>query len=253
MKKEAGIAERKLLARNERIQNLETLLQDADRRLAVQNQKFEAQLQQVKERLDQARGESKKNVYRLSPDTQDPFKPKKLRLPHSVSGASQSLYVAEAGLHPRTPLLRQARPLVPAPRILSRDFRMTKGECPDFLTTLHKLTKILTDSPGGMRISIGWGGSDNTNGLLIRSEARFMVLHVSVMLAVCRFCLVIPYFRTPLALTVCLARHILFTTIIHSYQVGRARLERSQTRVGMSLNDAERGLATLKLNLLSSS
>jgi len=56
LKKEAGIAERKLLARNERIQNLETLLQDADRRLAVQNQKFEAQLQAVKERLDQARG-----------------------------------------------------------------------------------------------------------------------------------------------------------------------------------------------------
>ena len=57
LKKEAGIAERKLLARNERIQNLEALLQDADRRLAVQNQKFEAQLQAVKERLDQARGE----------------------------------------------------------------------------------------------------------------------------------------------------------------------------------------------------
>ncbi|KAI0093926.1 kinesin heavy chain [Irpex rosettiformis] len=57
LKKEAGIAERKLLARNERIQNLETLLQDADRRLAVQNQKFEAQLQQVKERLDQARAQ----------------------------------------------------------------------------------------------------------------------------------------------------------------------------------------------------
>lgn len=56
LKKEAGIAERKLLARNERIQNLEALLQDADRRLAAQNLKFEAQLQQVKERLDQARG-----------------------------------------------------------------------------------------------------------------------------------------------------------------------------------------------------
>lgn len=56
LKKEAGIAERKLLARNERIQNLEALLQDADRRLAVQNQKFEAQLQAVKERLEQARG-----------------------------------------------------------------------------------------------------------------------------------------------------------------------------------------------------
>ncbi|OBZ75576.1 Kinesin heavy chain [Grifola frondosa] len=57
LKKEAGIAERKLLARNERIQNLEAMLQDADRRLAVQNQKFEAQLQAVKERLDQARAQ----------------------------------------------------------------------------------------------------------------------------------------------------------------------------------------------------
>ncbi|KAF8746120.1 hypothetical protein AX14_000172 [Amanita brunnescens Koide BX004] len=57
LKKEAGIAERKLLARNERIQNLETLLQDADRRLSMQNQKFEAQLQAVKERLDQARAQ----------------------------------------------------------------------------------------------------------------------------------------------------------------------------------------------------
>lgn len=56
LKKEAGIAERKLLARNERIQNLEALLQDADRRLSTQNQKFEVQLQAVKERLDQARG-----------------------------------------------------------------------------------------------------------------------------------------------------------------------------------------------------
>lgn len=57
LKKEAGIAERKLLARNERIQNLEALLQDADRRLSVQNQKFESQLQAVKERLDQARAQ----------------------------------------------------------------------------------------------------------------------------------------------------------------------------------------------------
>lgn len=57
LKKEAGIAERKLLARNERIQNLEALLQDADRRLSTQNQKFEVQLQAVKERLDQARAQ----------------------------------------------------------------------------------------------------------------------------------------------------------------------------------------------------
>ncbi|KAF8894635.1 kinesin heavy chain [Infundibulicybe gibba] len=57
LKKEAGIAERKLLARNERIHNLESLLQDADRRLSIQNQKFETQLQAVKERLEQARAQ----------------------------------------------------------------------------------------------------------------------------------------------------------------------------------------------------
>lgn len=56
LKKEAGIAERKLLARNERIQNLESLLQDADRRLSIQNQRFEQQLDAVKQRLEQARG-----------------------------------------------------------------------------------------------------------------------------------------------------------------------------------------------------
>ncbi len=61
LKKEAGIAERKLLARNERIQHLEAMLQDADRRLSAQNQKVEAQLQAVKERLDQARGWSSLN------------------------------------------------------------------------------------------------------------------------------------------------------------------------------------------------
>ncbi|TEB35913.1 hypothetical protein FA13DRAFT_1205128 [Coprinellus micaceus] len=66
LKKEAGIAERKLLARNERIQNLEALLQDADRRLSVQNQKFEAQLQAVKERLDQARASKAATTSTLS-------------------------------------------------------------------------------------------------------------------------------------------------------------------------------------------
>lgn len=36
--------------------NLEAMLQDADRRLVLQDQKFQSQLQAVKERLDQARG-----------------------------------------------------------------------------------------------------------------------------------------------------------------------------------------------------
>ncbi|CAG8752420.1 17320_t:CDS:2, partial [Racocetra persica] len=55
LKKEVAIAERKLLARNERIQALEALLQDAQEKLTTQNQKFEAQLQAVRERLEQAR------------------------------------------------------------------------------------------------------------------------------------------------------------------------------------------------------
>lgn len=86
LKKEAGIAERKLLARNERIQNLEALLQDADRRLSVQNQKFEAQLQAVKERLDQARGKVISTVPEVPcPEHCDPFKQhKRPRPPRSI-------------------------------------------------------------------------------------------------------------------------------------------------------------------------
>ncbi|CAG8548568.1 5520_t:CDS:10, partial [Ambispora gerdemannii] len=57
LKKEVAIAERKLLARNERIQALEALLQDAQEKLTTQNQKFEAQLQAVRERLEQARSQ----------------------------------------------------------------------------------------------------------------------------------------------------------------------------------------------------
>ncbi|EIE88029.1 kinesin heavy chain [Rhizopus delemar RA 99-880] len=55
LKKEVALAERKLIARNERIQSLETLLGDAQEKLLHQNQKFEAQLQAVRDRLGQAR------------------------------------------------------------------------------------------------------------------------------------------------------------------------------------------------------
>ncbi|CAB5183154.1 unnamed protein product [Rhizophagus irregularis] len=51
LKKEIALNERNLLARNERIQALEPLLQDAQEKLTTQNQKFEAQLQAVRERL----------------------------------------------------------------------------------------------------------------------------------------------------------------------------------------------------------
>lgn len=61
MKKEVALAERKLIARNERIQNLEALLQDAQEKLIIQNEKFEAQLQAVRERLEQARTQQQKS------------------------------------------------------------------------------------------------------------------------------------------------------------------------------------------------
>ncbi|ORY94027.1 hypothetical protein BCR43DRAFT_405864, partial [Syncephalastrum racemosum] len=59
LKKEVALAERKLIARNERIQNLETLLTDAQDKLFKQNEKFEAQLNAVRERLEQARSQQK--------------------------------------------------------------------------------------------------------------------------------------------------------------------------------------------------
>ncbi|KAJ3092491.1 hypothetical protein HK102_006685 [Quaeritorhiza haematococci] len=58
LKKELAVAERKLVARNERIQNLETLLQDAQTKLELQNQKFEAQLAAMREKLQEARAQN---------------------------------------------------------------------------------------------------------------------------------------------------------------------------------------------------
>ncbi|PWN99042.1 putative kinesin-1 motor protein [Tilletiopsis washingtonensis] len=55
LKKEVAIAERKLVARNERIESLESHLLDSQEKLALQNRKFDEQLQAVKERLSQAR------------------------------------------------------------------------------------------------------------------------------------------------------------------------------------------------------
>ncbi|KAF9196177.1 hypothetical protein BGZ49_002890 [Haplosporangium sp. Z 27] len=55
LKKDVAISERKLAARNERIQSLEGLLQDAQEKYTTQNHKFETQLQAVRERLEQAR------------------------------------------------------------------------------------------------------------------------------------------------------------------------------------------------------
>ncbi|KAG6024070.1 Kinesin heavy chain [Claviceps citrina] len=62
LKKEVAIAERKLIARNERIQSLESLLQDSQEKMAAANHKFEVQLASVKERLEIAKAGSTKGL-----------------------------------------------------------------------------------------------------------------------------------------------------------------------------------------------
>ncbi|KAK5998527.1 Kinesin heavy chain [Cladobotryum mycophilum] len=62
LKKEVAIAERKLIARNERIQSLESLLQDSQEKMASANHKFEVQLASVKERLEAAKAGSTRGL-----------------------------------------------------------------------------------------------------------------------------------------------------------------------------------------------
>ncbi|OAP59272.1 hypothetical protein AYL99_06570 [Fonsecaea erecta] len=59
LKKEVAIAERKLIARNERILSLESLLADSQDKLTAANHRFEAQLAAVKERLEAAKVSSR--------------------------------------------------------------------------------------------------------------------------------------------------------------------------------------------------
>ncbi|KAI6716628.1 hypothetical protein PZA11_001782 [Diplocarpon coronariae] len=62
LKKEVAIAERKLIARNERIQSLESLLQDSQEKLTAANHRFETQLTAVKERLEAAKSGSTRGL-----------------------------------------------------------------------------------------------------------------------------------------------------------------------------------------------
>ncbi|KAI8064874.1 uncharacterized protein B0P05DRAFT_476247, partial [Gilbertella persicaria] len=66
LKKEAALSDRKLTARNERIQNLEFLLKEAQNKLLIQNDKFESQLQAVRGRLEQARTHKSQGASMLS-------------------------------------------------------------------------------------------------------------------------------------------------------------------------------------------
>ncbi|PGH23565.1 kinesin heavy chain [Polytolypa hystricis UAMH7299] len=62
LKREVAIAERKLIARNERIESLEALLQDSQEKLTAANHRFEAQLAAVKERLEAAKAGSTRGL-----------------------------------------------------------------------------------------------------------------------------------------------------------------------------------------------
>ncbi|KAI0599368.1 P-loop containing nucleoside triphosphate hydrolase protein [Biscogniauxia sp. FL1348] len=62
LKKEVAIAERKLIARNERISSLESLLQDSQEKLTAANHRFETQLTAVKERLEAAKAGSTRGL-----------------------------------------------------------------------------------------------------------------------------------------------------------------------------------------------
>ncbi|OJD21019.1 kinesin heavy chain [Blastomyces percursus] len=62
LKREVAIAERKLIARNERIESLETLLQDSQEKLTAANHRFEAQLTALKERLEAAKAGSTRGL-----------------------------------------------------------------------------------------------------------------------------------------------------------------------------------------------
>jgi kinesin family protein 5 len=55
LKKEFAISERKLIARNERIQNMEMLLQDAQTKIQLQSQTFDAQLSAMRSQLQKGK------------------------------------------------------------------------------------------------------------------------------------------------------------------------------------------------------
>lgn len=58
LKKDVAIAERKLIARNERIQNIEASIQATEVRVASQNLKYEAAVMDLRARIDQMTGKT---------------------------------------------------------------------------------------------------------------------------------------------------------------------------------------------------
>ncbi|KAI7659999.1 Kinesin heavy, partial [Hortaea werneckii] len=76
LKKEVAIAERKLVARGERIRGLEGLVAESQEKLMVANHKFESQLMAVRERLELAKSGSTRGLAGSggpNPNTQNSF------------------------------------------------------------------------------------------------------------------------------------------------------------------------------------
>ncbi|CAO3646942.1 unnamed protein product [Cunninghamella blakesleeana] len=66
LKKEAAVSERKLYTRNERIHSLETMLQEAQENYYAETQKFEEQLQAVRERLEKMKTQKSQSAMAIN-------------------------------------------------------------------------------------------------------------------------------------------------------------------------------------------
>ncbi|KAL3421139.1 Kinesin heavy chain [Phlyctema vagabunda] len=98
LKKEVAIAERKLIARNERIQSLESLLQDSQEKLTAANHRFEAQLTAVKERLEAAKSGSTRGLGSPTAGSGFSFGGSRIAKPLRGGGASEAPIPIISGL-----------------------------------------------------------------------------------------------------------------------------------------------------------
>ncbi|KAF9890143.1 hypothetical protein FE257_006304 [Aspergillus nanangensis] len=97
LKKEVAIAERKLIARNERIASLESLLQESQEKLTQANHRFEAQLTAVKERLEAAKQGSTRGLPNMDGSGGFSFGGSRIAKPLRGGGGSDNAPAQETG------------------------------------------------------------------------------------------------------------------------------------------------------------
>ncbi|KAL4982317.1 P-loop containing nucleoside triphosphate hydrolase protein [Aspergillus falconensis] len=96
LKKEVAIAERKLIARNERISSLEALLQESQEKLTQANHRFEAQLTAVKERLEAAKQGSTKGLPSMDSNGGFSFAGSRIAKPLRGGGGSEPVAAVQS-------------------------------------------------------------------------------------------------------------------------------------------------------------